>query len=235
MVFRRAPEDLVGAVQVVQVGAREVPAGVAAAGLVQRARVGAVARVLDLHVAEAREEPAVARVAGRHDAVEHVDAGGDRVDEVLRRAHAHQVARPVRGQPRRRVGDDARHVLLGLAHRDAADGVAVEADGLQRLARFVAQVLVHAALHDAEERVGVALVGLPRALRPAQRQPHRLAPPRRAWPGRPCTRRRSSRCRNRARAGCASTPPGVRKSLSPLMGDWKATPSSLTLRSGPRL
>jgi hypothetical protein len=28
---------------------------------------------------------------------------------------------------------------------------------------------------------------------------------------------------------------GVRKSLSPLMGDWNATPSSLILRSAPRL
>ncbi len=28
---------------------------------------------------------------------------------------------------------------------------------------------------------------------------------------------------------------GVRKSLSPLMGDWKATPSSEILRSSPRL
>src|SRR6185312_17111355 len=57
------PQDLVGAVQVVQVGAGEVAAGVAGAPRVERAGVLAVARILDLHVARAREEPAVAGVA----------------------------------------------------------------------------------------------------------------------------------------------------------------------------
>ena len=44
-------EDFADAVQVVQVGAREVAAGVAVAALVERARVVLVLRVLDLDVA----------------------------------------------------------------------------------------------------------------------------------------------------------------------------------------
>ena len=43
-------------------------------------------RVLDVDAAAAREELAVARVAGGHDAVEHVDAPRDAFDEVHRRA-----------------------------------------------------------------------------------------------------------------------------------------------------
>src|SRR6187455_265445 len=56
-------QDLVRPVQMVQVTSTEVGAGVASAGFVERLRIEPVARVLDLHVAEAREEPAVACVA----------------------------------------------------------------------------------------------------------------------------------------------------------------------------
>ncbi len=66
-------------------------------------------------------------------------------------------------------------VALGLAHRKAADGVAVEADPLESRERLVAQRLEHAALNDAEQRVGIAFVGALRALGPAQGKAHRLA------------------------------------------------------------
>src|SRR5258708_21491323 len=51
-------EDLVHLLQVVQVAAREMGAGVAGAGAVQRPRVVAVARCAGLEVAVAAEEPA---------------------------------------------------------------------------------------------------------------------------------------------------------------------------------
>ena len=56
--------------------------------------------ILDLDVAKAGEEPAVARVAGRHHAVEHVDAVRHARHQVFRRAHAHQVVRLVGRQLR---------------------------------------------------------------------------------------------------------------------------------------
>lgn len=70
---------------------------------------------------------------------------------------------------------DAHHVFLGLAHRQPADGVAMKADFGQPGQRLVAQRLVHAALHDAEQRVGVAqpVELVARAARPAQRHAHR--------------------------------------------------------------
>ena len=85
-------------VQVAEVGAAHGAAGVAGALGVGRARVGAVAGVADGQPAPRGEQLAVARVAGGQHAVEHVDAARDAFDEVLRRADAHQVARPVRGQ-----------------------------------------------------------------------------------------------------------------------------------------
>ena len=49
----------------------------------------------DVEPPAAHEQLAVARVARRHHAVEHVDAGADRRPDVLGRADAHQVARAV--------------------------------------------------------------------------------------------------------------------------------------------
>ena len=159
-----------------QIGTGKLAAGVAAATGVERAGIELVAGVLDLDVAEAREQVAVAGVARRHHAVEHVDAGLDRADEVFRRADAHQVARLVGWQARRDVGEDAHHVLFRLADRQAADGHAVEADVVQSGQRLVAQVFVHASLDDAEQRVGIfqLVVFVARTLRPAHAHAHRL-------------------------------------------------------------
>ncbi len=169
-------ENLADAVQMMQVGAREIAAGIARAGFVERARIVLVLRVLDLDVAEARKQVAVARVARRHHAVEHVDAGLHAVYQILGRADAHQIARLVLRQAWRRVRQDACHFVLRLADRQPADGESVEADVGQGGERFIAQILVHPPLHDAEQRVGVGepVVLVARALRPAQGHAHRL-------------------------------------------------------------
>ena len=70
----------------------------------------------------------IARIAGGHDAVEHIDPLRHRVNDVLRRAHAHQVARLVFRQLVAAVGDNLAHFLLRLTHRKPAQGVAVEAE-----------------------------------------------------------------------------------------------------------
>src|SRR3546814_10108145 len=69
--------------------------------LFRAARVVLMLRVADAHGAGAGEVMAVARVAGRHRAVEHVDAARDRFHQVLGPADAHQVARAIAGQLRR--------------------------------------------------------------------------------------------------------------------------------------
>ena len=149
-------------------------AGVAGAGGVERPRVVAVAGVADPDVAVAGEEPAVAGVSRGKHAVEHVDPRRHRLDDVLGRAHAHEIARPVRGQPRRGVRHDPAHVALGLADREPADRVAVESDGREPREGFVAQTFDHSTLDDAEKGVGVAFVRALGALGPAQGEAHRL-------------------------------------------------------------
>ena len=166
-----------------------------------------MARIGEIDGAEAREGHAVAAVAGRHHAVEHVDAARDRFQQIMRRADAHQIARAVRRQRRRRLLDDFEHDVLRLADRQPADGVAVEAD-IDQLARaLLAQADVVAALHDAEQGVALArpaLEGALRALAPAQRQFHRARRCPRAWPAAAGIRRAAWRCRRRAAPGFRS-------------------------------
>src|SRR5207244_5409738 len=116
-------EDLVRFLQVVEVRAGETPAGIARALFIERAGSVAMARVADLEIAVAREEPAVPRIARRQHAIEEIDAGGHRLDQILRRAHAHEIARPLLRQLRR--GENAPAIRRRLAHREPADGVAV--------------------------------------------------------------------------------------------------------------
>ncbi|MNV27676.1 hypothetical protein D3C71_1188320 [compost metagenome] len=149
----------------------------AAATRLDRVHVPLVLGVADADRAERGEKVAVAGVAGGHDAVEHVHATGHAFDQILRATNAHQVARAVGGQDRVHVVEHGVALMLGLTHRQAADGIAVEADLLQALGRAAAQVGMHAALDDAEQRRVVAqrVMRVAAALGPAQAQLHRGA------------------------------------------------------------
>src|SRR6266498_963328 len=74
---------LPGEEKVTEVRAREVPAGVAGAVRIGGRHVLGVARVFDDDRAPARNELAVARVARREHAVEHVDAARAAFDEII--------------------------------------------------------------------------------------------------------------------------------------------------------
>src|SRR3546814_669452 len=76
----------------------------------------------------------------------------DRPDQIVGFPHPQQIARPVGGQLRRCEIEDAEHRLLPLADREAADRIAVEADGGQRRGRTRAQPFVERTLLDAEQR-----------------------------------------------------------------------------------
>ena len=120
---------------------------------------------------------AVAGVAGGHDAVEHVHAREHAVDQVFGCAHAHQITRLARRQLRCNVSEHSPHVFFGLAHTQAADGVAGQIQCGQADQRLVAQALEHAALNDAEQRIRVlaALKFIQTATRPTQAEFHRRA------------------------------------------------------------
>src|SRR5687767_582458 len=130
-----------------------VAAGVATAGWIERPVVLGVAGILDVDPSLAGEELPVARVARWHHTVEHVDAAGDRLDEVLGSASAHQIPRPIHGQLTGRLLRDGVHHLDRLANAEPADRVTLEPclDGSR--SALVAQILKNAALHDPELRL----------------------------------------------------------------------------------
>ena len=168
-------QDLAALVEVAQVGAGIVATGVAAAGLVDGAGVVGIAGIADAQQAVPGVEKAGAGVARGNDAVEHVHPAAHGLDDVLRLADAHQVARPVGGQQGGGGLEDVVAFLHRFAHRQPADGIAVETDLEQALGRFAAQAGIHAALDDAEQGRRVVAMGRLRAPRPAQRQRHRFA------------------------------------------------------------
>lgn len=170
------PQDLVALVEMVEVRPREVAAGIAAAGRIDGPHVVLVAAVPDPHRAGPREEVAVPGVPRRHHAVEHVDAAPYALDEVLRLPDTHQVAGERPREHLERVVEDMLADLLGLAYGKTADGVAVKPDLAEPEDGALPEVLIDAALHDAEERVGVLqpLELVMRPLRPAERHLHGL-------------------------------------------------------------
>ncbi len=90
-----------------------------------------MARILQVELAVTRIRDTMAAGAGRHHAVEHVDAARYRLDDIVRRADAHQVARRVGRQRRHGHVEHRQHRRLWLADREPADGIAIEAYGGQ--------------------------------------------------------------------------------------------------------
>ena len=92
--------------------------------------------------------------AGQH-TVEEIHPVLDAEDQVLRRAHPHEVAGPVGGQLPDELRQQGIHLGLGLTHAEAAHGEALEGGPgiqLQGLGQVpAAQVQVGPPLVDGEE------------------------------------------------------------------------------------
>ena len=110
-----------------------------------------MARVANVDLAVPRIGERVAARARRQDAIEHVDAARHRGEDIVGLADAHQIARLVGGKLDHGFLDGREHHVLRLAHREAADGIAVKADPYERARGFAAQFRHHPALHDAEQ------------------------------------------------------------------------------------
>ena len=126
----------------------------ASAVFFQRPLVQGVAPGFHRHVSEACEGRAVPGVPGRHHAVEHVYACHHAVHEILRRTHAHKVARLIiRHMAVAQKIADAVHFRGRFAHRQTADGQARQI--ILHYPFKAAQPLVveDAALHDAEQKL----------------------------------------------------------------------------------
>ena len=154
-------------VQMFEIGAGIIAAGIAGAGFIQRPGIGLILAVADFNDAVTGKQMAVAGVTGRHYAIEHVDTAPDANHQILRSAYPHQITRlvhrhiPVNGVQSRQ------HFGLGLANRQAADGVTIKTYRSQAVDGFLPQLREHTALHNTEQSRRIALVGAFAALRPA--------------------------------------------------------------------
>ncbi|KAF1007167.1 MAG: hypothetical protein GAK32_02340 [Pseudomonas fluorescens] len=171
--IQHATQHFPALVQMVQISPGEVLAGVAIAGGIQRRIIMAMERVTDLQHACIDEQMPIAGITGWHHAIEHVHTAANTLYEIFRFANAHKVTRFVSGHQARQVIQHLDHFMLGLAHRQTADGQAVEADLVQPLQRALAQAFMHPALHNAKQRGAVVGVGVLGTLGPTQRELHR--------------------------------------------------------------
>ena len=115
------------------------------------------------------DEP-VPTSSGRHHAIEHVDAARHAFQDIVGSPDPHEVARGVVRKQRRGLFDGAQHDVLGFADRQAADRIAVEADGDQGFGAAAPQRRPRTTLHDPEQRlIRRHSERVFRALGPAQR------------------------------------------------------------------
>ena len=139
------------------VGARVRMIDVAGAAGVQFREVVFPFLVPQVHHALPGEDHAVASVAGRHDAVEHIHTAFDSLQDVPWRAYAHEVTGLVDRQDVVAYLDHVVHHFCGFTYGESAYGVSVAIEVAQMSAGVLAQVGVGAALHDGEEMLAVAV------------------------------------------------------------------------------
>ena len=140
---------------------------------IERTAILGVFGVAQVDPAEAGISEAVAAGAGRHHAIEHVEATPHGFDHIVGRADPHQIARLCRRQMRHDGFDHLEHDLLRLTDREPADGETMKIHAGERARTGDAQFRHRPALHDAEHRASRFVVeGLAAAFGPAQRKPH---------------------------------------------------------------
>ena len=155
---KRPAEGFLALEKVAQIRAAVVAAAVAIAFRVQRRIV--LVRELGVLVAEhspAGVHEAILGVFRGQNAIEHVDPALDKRKQIPRRAHPHHVAGAVFGQVVGAKIRDFVHQFHGFAYGEAAHRVAVGSEFLECLDGFFSEFLVHAALHDSEKELRVAV------------------------------------------------------------------------------
>src|SRR5438270_366515 len=92
----------------------------------------------------------VAGDPGRQHAIEHVDATGDRLDQISRGSHPHQVAGAVAGEDRGLHGYQAVGERLWFAEAESTDPESIERQPAKFLGALPTKIVVESALHDPE-------------------------------------------------------------------------------------
>ena len=154
-----------------QIRPREPGAERARTALLDRPRIVPILLVAEVQPAARDPQLAVARDPGREHRVEQVDAPVDRVEQVERRAEAHQVARPRVAIEERHRGVERRVALAPGVSSPARPPMLMPSNGSagDEPRRLRAQPGSSPPWTIAEQRLVGARVGGERALRPAVR------------------------------------------------------------------
>lgn len=137
-----------------QIGPAKIAARVASATLIDRGKILLVLRLLDFDLAKLGKKHAIARVAGGHHAVKHINTQIDAGHQIFGSAHTHQVARFVFGHVRRELVYGFVHQIVGFANRKPADCKALKGAFLiafnlqQSLQTLFSQIVFGATLHN---------------------------------------------------------------------------------------
>ena len=151
--YKAQAKYLLGLDQMAQVAASKLATGGTRTAFFDRALLQGELGVLQVERAVGGKGGAVARQASREDAIKHVDAAGDQLEQLRWRAEAHRVARLVVRQKRLAPFHRLHHFRFRLAYAHPADCIAIETDLNRRLRARPAQIFESAALHDAEEEL----------------------------------------------------------------------------------
>ena len=146
-------QGLLGLDEVTDIGAAVITASGTVAGQADGAGILHVLLVEQVDLPFPGEQVAVAGVSGGHDAVEEVHAHVDGLQDVAGGTYAHEVAGLILGHMRLHHVDDAVHILGGFTHGKTADGVTLTGDLGDSLHMLDAEILICAALVDAEEHL----------------------------------------------------------------------------------
>src|SRR5215204_1441305 len=121
-------EDFLLVDEMADVRAREPRAGRAGTIRLQWALIARKPRVAQVEAPLARQRGSGARRSRREHAVEHVHAALDHLEDALRIADAHEIARLAFGEEVATEAGQLEHLLPALADREPADSDAVEVE-----------------------------------------------------------------------------------------------------------
>src|SRR5215216_5372255 len=96
---------------------------------------------------------------GWQDAIEDINAAQHAVDQIFRRANAHQITRLILGQMWTHYIEHSVHFLLGLSHREAADGNARRIERSDEFGGSSSKARLNAALYNPKESLVAASLG----------------------------------------------------------------------------
>ena len=158
-------KNLVGLEQMSDIGTGEIAAGRAAAFRIDRTGIRLIIGIFQMADAFPGKDGAMSCITGGHDAVEHIDASCDGLDDIGRGTHAHEVAGLMDGHMGYDNIEDVVHILGRFTDGKTADGIAIEVHFGDFLHMLDTELIECTALIDAEEQL-ILIDGIGEAVEP---------------------------------------------------------------------